>query len=164
MPFKIQRVPRALQQILAINDGTTPQELEDRIRGVIDLLQLYGTTQLQSGFTSATIAEGAAVAVTLHASAWTVLFAAQAGVAKTATMTALRLNCTLNRATQFSPLLFAESLGPFGATETGSVSIGGFLPYPLICPPGSVIRAGLEILGTDANASVTCQAEFGVLG
>lgn len=164
MPFGIQRVPRGLADLLNIFGGATPRELEDRIRGSLDMLQMYGTTQLQSAAaTNAAAAENAAVAVILSSTRWTVLFAAHGTVVKTATVTALRADVTLNRGTQFSPLLFADELGPFGATETGNASFGGMLPYPLLCPPGSLVQCTARIIGTDATANVSVFAEFGTL-
>lgn len=164
MPFRIQRVPRGLNDLLNIFGGGTPIDLEDRVQAGLDVLQMYGTTQLQSGFGTSTNAEGTAVTITLSTRNWTVLFAAHGSIAKTATMTALFGTVTMNRATQFSPLLFAAQLGPFGATETGTVSFGGVLPYPLICPPGTTISATPAIIGTDATAVISVFAEFGTLG
>lgn len=162
--MKIQRVPRGLNELLTIAGGVTPTELEQRVRLTLEGLQFYAATQLQSGFANnAAAAEGAAVPLTLHATAWTVLFAVQGAIAKTATVTALRGALTINRRTQFGPLLFSEELGPFGATETGTVSFGGYLAYPLLCPPGTVVNAIASIIGTDATANVSVFAEFGVI-
>lgn len=164
-PFKIQRVPRGLSELLSMFGGFTPTELEERSRLTLESMQFYGSQQLQSGFANnAAAAEGAAVSLTLHASLWTVLFGVQGAIAKTATMTALRGALTINRRTQFGPLLFSEELGPFGATETGTVSFGGYMPYPLLCPPGTTVSAIASIIGTDANANVSVFAEFGTLG
>lgn len=165
MPFKIQRVPRALNDLLSISGGGSPTELEDRVRGSLDFLQLYGATQLQSGFANnAALAEGGAgVVLTLHPTAWTVLFSVGAAVVKTATATALRASLNLNRRTQFGVVIAAAELGPFGATETGTCSFGALMPYPLLCPPGSNVATILNILGTDATANVSVFAEFGVI-
>lgn len=165
MAFRIQRVPRGLNNLLNIFGGGTPVDLEDRIRGTLELLQMYGTTQLQSqSANTAAAVEGAGTPVTLSQSSWTVLFMATGIIVKTATMTALRGRIAINRVVQNSPILFAEELGPFGATETGNVNFGGLLPYPLLCPPGTIVSATPEIIGTDANANVTTVVEFGVLG
>lgn len=164
MPFGIQRVPRGLGDLLNIFGGATPPELEDRIRGSLDLLQMYGSTQLQSGLgNNAALAEAGQVTIVMSTTRWTVLFGAHATVIKTATMTALRASVIVNRGTQFSPLLFSEALGPFGATETGNTSFGGRLPYPLLCPPNSAVACLLDVLGTDATANVSVFAEFGTL-
>lgn len=164
MPFRIQRVPRGLNELLSIFGGETPRELEDRIRGTIDLLQSYGLTQLQTATTAnGAAAEGAAVIATPSSSRWTVVFAAHASFTKTATVTALRGEVFLNRAQQSSLLLASEALGPFGATETGTVSVGGPLPYPMLCPPNSFFFAQASIIGTDASCAVSCTVEFGVI-
>ena len=162
--MKIQRVPRGLNELLSIVGGQTPAELEQRTRLTLESIQFYGTQQLQSGFANnAAAAEAAAVNLTLHPSAWTVLFGAQGAILKTGTMTALRGEVGIVRRTQFGVMLFAEELGPFGATETGTVSWGGYLPYPLLCPPGTIVNARASVIGTDATANVSVFAEFGVL-
>lgn len=159
------RVPRALGQLLSTFGGQSPTEMEDRLRLTLESMQFYGSTQLQSGFTNnAAAAENAGTVLTLSATAWTVLFATHGTVVKTATMTALRARVSLNRGVQFSPLVWAAELGPFGATETGTVNFGGYLPYPLLCPPGSLVSVVPEVIGTDATANVSIFAEFGVLG
>ena len=163
--MKIQRVPRGLNELLSIVGGQTPAELEQRTQLTLESIQFYGTQQLQSGFANnAAAAEAAAVNLTLHPSAWTVLFGAQGAILKTGTMTALRGEVGIVRRTQFGVMLFAEELGPFGATETGTVSWGGYLPYPLLCPPGTIVNARASVIGTDATANVSVFAEFGVLG
>jgi hypothetical protein len=166
VPFKIQRVPTGLLELLSISGGGTPIDLEERVRGGLDFLQLYGASQLQSGFANnAALAEGGnGVVLTLNATRWTVLFAAGAAVQKTATATALRASINLNRRTQFGTVIASEELGPFGATETGTCTFGALLPYPLVCPPGTTIAVILNVLGTDATANVSAFAEFGVIG
>ena len=165
MTFKIQRVPLGLQNLLSTSGGETPRDLAKEIVGSIETLQLYGLSQLQTGIgTNAALAEGASVQVVLHASLWTVCYALQGSIVKTGTMTALRASLSLNRRLATSPNVFAEELGPFGATETGGASFGGYLPYPIICPPGSFAQLFIGILGTDANCNASVLAEFGVLG
>lgn len=165
MPFRIQRVPRGLSDLLSIFGGQTPTELEDRARLTLESLQLYGTTQLQSIFgNAAAAAEGNLISLPLSADRWTVLFSVWGAIQKTATMTALRGSVVLNRRTTYSPLAFTSDLGPFGATETGTVNFGGFLPYPLLCPPGSFVGAVANVIGTDATANVSVFAEYGTLG
>lgn len=165
MSEKIQRVPRGLGEVLSTFGGVTPQSIEDAVRGVLELLQFYGLTQLQSAFaTNAAAAEGTAVTVTPSASAWTILFGVTGVIGKTATMTALRGELSMNRRTQFGSFLFSDELGPFGATETGNATFGWRAPYPLLLPPGSTISCTPTIIGTDATAVVSVFAEFGTLG
>lgn len=164
MPFTIQRVPNGLANVLNLAGGETPRELEDRVRPSLDLLQFYGLTQLQSAFqTTVGVVEGAGITQVLHPSAWTVLYQVAAEVLKTATATALAIQCGYNRRTTFNTVTAKGALGPFGATETGIVGVGGMLPYPLLCPPGSTVFMNLLILGTDASATCSVTAEFGVL-
>jgi hypothetical protein len=165
MAETVQRVPRGLGQVLSTFGGVTPGKIEDSIRGSLDLLQFYGLTQLQSAFANnAAAAEGIAVPVVLSASSWTILFGCTGNIGKTGTMTALRANLTMNRGTAFDALLFAEELGPFGATETGNAAFGGRLPFPVLLPPGATVACAASIIGTDATASVSVFAEFGTLG
>jgi hypothetical protein len=94
VPFKIQRVPRGLQNLLSTSGGNTPVDLEDRVQASLDLLQFYGATQLNSAFDSAVIVEGGSVSMTLNTTPasvptpWVLLYALWATVLKTATMTA----------------------------------------------------------------------------
>lgn len=163
MPFRIQRVPRGLNDLLSIFGGQTPTEMEDRLRATLDLLQVYSLTQLQKGATNnAAAAANANVNVSLGAR-WSVLFAASCTVVKTATVTALRGAVLLNRSGQQQIYASAE-LGPFGATDTGPATVVFVPSYPLLCPPNTVVTAIAQIIGTDATANVTCSAEFGVLG
>jgi hypothetical protein len=155
MPFKIQRVPRGLGQLLNLFGGT------------IDLLQFYGQTQLSYGqANNAALAEGGAIALNLAApNTVCVLFNVWCAIVKTATMTALAASVELNRGAGAAASIFAENdLGPFGATATGLVIVGGMLPYPVLCSQTAAVNARLNILGTDANANVTIYAEYGILG
>jgi len=165
VPLLIQRLPRGLSELMSIFGGVTPRDLHDSVQGGVELLQFYGMTQLQTGLAAnAALAEGGTLTITPSASSWCVLFAASMTIAKTATMTALRAEIAVNRRTLQSCFLFGESLGPFGATETGNVGFGGFLAYPLLLPPGSTVNATPTVIGTDANANCNVVAEFGVLG
>lgn len=164
IPFAIQRYPLGIGPLLNISSGASPAYINQEVQGSLELLQLYGLTQLTTGFANnAAAAEGAAVPLVLSADRWTVLFAAQASIVKTATATALWGDVTINRRTQFGVLLFGGNLGPFGATESGTVSVGGYLQYPLVCPPGTTISATARVIGTDATANVSVFAEFGTL-
>lgn len=164
MPEKIQRVPLGLQNLLNLNSGFSPGNLADALQLVLEALQFYGLNQRQVGTVqNAVAAEGTAVTVPLPTTSWSVLFACHGVIVKTATVTALRGEIFYNRG-GLAVLHEAAELGPFGATETGSCSFGGLLPYPLLMPPGSSVTTIPRIIGTDANANVTCNAEFGVLG
>lgn len=167
MAFRIQRLPRGLNDLLTIFGGETPRELEDRIRGTVDLLQFYGLTQEQVKATNvAAAAEGAVAGVQLSADRWTVLFDATLTVIKTATVTAIRgsVSVRLNNDVNQEYGLASESLDPFGATETGPASVVARINFPRLCPPNSFVIGRLDILGTDATANITTGAHFGVLG
>lgn len=167
MAFRIQRVPRGLNELMSIFGGATPQELEDRVRGTVDLLQMYGLNQERvQGLNNAALAENTNIAFAMSNTQWTVLFDASMTVIKTATVTAIRavVSVRLNSDPNQEYALASESLGPFGATETGAASCIARLSYPRLCPPGSLIVGRLDILGTDATANCTVGAHFGVVG
>lgn len=167
MALKIQRLPRGLNDLLSIFGGQTPQNLEETVRGSLELLQFYGLQQRQLlALNNAALAEGGNVQVT--AAQWFVLFGATVTVVKTATATALRGAIFVNRsgsgAANSNLPVSAQEGGPFGATETGAVHMPWQPSFPWLCPPGTTIQGFLAILGTDATANVTIQAEVGVLG
>lgn len=164
-PFTIQRIPRALLNVIGNYGGQTPPELAQQVIGSLELLQMYGLTQLQSQTASnGAVAEGAGVSVTPSTRDWTVLFGAAGTVQKTATLTALWGFLAVNRAGGGSIPLDSREMGPFGATETGFATIGKYLPYPMLLPPNSVVSMNVPIIGTDATASVILTVEFGILG
>jgi hypothetical protein len=162
MSLVTQRVPRGLQNVLAISGVDSLTALNPELRGVLDVLQCYGLQQLSvSTVTNAALAEGGIIAFTLDS--WAVLFGMAVNVTKTATMTAGAVSLRLQREQNGLPIAYAP-LGPFGATETGTVIVPWRAPYPLLCPPGTVCRAVLDILGTDAAAAVTLTIEAGIVG
>lgn len=164
MPFRIFRVPRGLNELLSLQGGETPRELEDRLRASIDILQFYGLQQRQVLTQQGVIAEGGSISVVLPSN-WCVLFSASLTITKTATMTALRAALVLQRDGLVNILQSTDmELGPFGATETGPASVAFWAPVPILCKPIAAVGAQLQILGTDANATVSCTAEVGVLG
>lgn len=170
MPFKIQRVPRGLQNLLTISTGEGPIELEDRVRPTVDLLQFYALQQRQILFQSnGAVAELGEVSALTAANSrfqngWAVLFGASFVPIKTATMTALRVTLQMHRSgSANSAALAAGELGPFGATETGPASLVFFAPYPVLLVPPWDVFGRVEILGTDATVSCTAIAEIGVI-
>lgn len=172
MAFRIQRVPQGLNQLLSIFGGQTPVDLEDKVRGAVDLLQMYGLQQKQVfAANNAALAEGGlvqAVGTAGIVDRWAVLFGGTSTIIKTGTMTAAKLTLQLGRGgfsvnTLGLPLDLGGNCGPFGATETGPFTCSFFAPYPIILPPPWQIFTRLEILGTDATASVSTTAEIGLL-
>src|SRR4029453_11687560 len=119
MPFKIGRHPRGLTNALTLFGGVGPEELEDRARAVVDLLQFYGMQQ-QAVLTqnAGALAEGSFVAVS-SSTTFALLYAATGTVIKTATATALRMSITGVRNGSNGCQHASSDLGPFGATETG---------------------------------------------
>lgn len=147
--------------------GRLPQELLTDLRPMLDLLQFYGLQQRTNvAVASAALAEGAVIQIAPSRTQWFILFDATLTITKTATMTALtgqvamRYNADLNQEVG----LKSEQLGPFGATETGQVSVIWTAPYPRICPPNTEILGRCPIIGTDANAAVVIGANCGILG
>lgn len=162
---KIQRVPKGLLELLSLAGGQTPYLLSGVVHPTLDLLQFYGLTQLQSAFvTNAAVAELGQVQLQLPAS-WTVLFGAVVTVVKTATITDLRVSVSLNRGVGVFLRLREEPLMPFfTAAAAGTLTLPYFSPYPLLCPPNSVIMGQPSLLEGDATCNMTVAAEFGVLG
>lgn len=167
MPTKIQRVPQGLLPLLGAFGGETPPVLADQVLATVDILQLYGLTQVQRQFASnGALAEGGSLAITL--TSWCVLFGANFNITKTATMTALSANITIFRGgAAAGPNGWQVAFGqfsPFGATETGGVVVPWVAPYPLLCPPGTGINGSPLIIGTDATAACSLTVEIGLLG
>lgn len=168
MPFKIQRVPRGLNDLLAIFGGATPQYLEDNARLVLDAWQLYGSTQLQQFSNSdAALAENSQITFTPSNDRWTVVFSGAVIITQTGTMTAYHgsvshgvgVGATIATATP----IFSTQLDVFGATVTGTVRRPWVFPYPRLFPPGTRWFYNLDILGTDATANQSFQIVAGVL-
>lgn len=161
---KIQRVPRGLLETLDLAGGIAPLTLASEVRPVLDTLQMYGLGAIDvRSAADAALAEGATM--TIQIDTWFVLYGAQLSGIKTATMTALRGNIILFRSGPPLPMVVAsEELGPFGATETGSVSVCWRCPYPLLCAPGTQIQGQFPIIGTDATVNASIRCEVGVLG
>jgi len=157
-----QRYPRGLLELFGLKGVSPPAVLADFYQGTLDVMQLLGNTQRQTrtDAANAAAAEGASIGYTVPASEYWVLFSAAYLVVKTATMTALRMSIAINPG---GTTFFSNSEGPFGATETGTISNGIFLPYPKLLFPGDQIRVTLEILGTDATANIGATVGIGVL-
>lgn len=167
MPFRIQRVARGLGDLLSTFGGQTPTELEDRIRGTLDLTQLYGQQQRSVvALGNAALPEGTTISVLPSEKNWIVLFAMSLTVIKTATVTALSgtVGIRLNSDVFQEMSLRDEALGPFGATETGTRSVVHVCPYPMLLPPNTLLVGRLPIIGTDATANVVLSGLVGILG
>lgn len=167
MPFKIDRVPQGLLNLLATRGGGTPAELEDRLRSTIDVLQMYALQQVQrfSG-ANAALAENVATGVVLSATNWAIIFSAAGSITKTATMTALRAGILLrpNGDQSLQHLVASAELGPFGATETGATSVIWEPAYPRVVPPATAVLIIPQIIGTDANCAASVEVFAGLLG
>lgn len=164
MSLKVSRVPRGLGDLLTSFGGLSPQSLLEELRGVIDVREFYGLNNFTTlSTTNAALTEGNAVAQTVPVGQIWLLYSAHAAIVKTATMTALRANIQVGQGSNFG-VVAAEELGPFGATETGDVRFPYVPATPRILLPNFQVRCQLEILGTDANASVGIVVAVGVLG
>lgn len=166
MAFRIQRVPRGLNELLSVFGGQTPVELEERTRGTVELLQLYGLSQVQrQQALNAALAEGGVVTIDVPSNQCWVLYNVEVSVAKTATQTALALSLALGPLSNgITTVASWPTLSPFGATETGTLALGWSAPYPRVLLGGWRLQTRLDILGTDATASVILSALVGVLG
>ncbi len=162
MPLPIQRVPRALSDLLSIFGGQTPQRLADDIFGTVELLQFYGLNQQQFlNTTNGALAIGGTVALTVPANQFWVLFGAHAVITFPAGATAARLNVNLGNGSTFVALQTMETDFVVAGQD---FRVPAVMPYPRILPPNYAIRAQLEHLAGAANASVGITAQVGVLG
>lgn len=153
--------------MLATFGGQTPTELEDRTRGVIDLLQFYGLQQRQTlSASNGALAENAGITMTPSPTNWIVLFGATMTITKTGTMTAAQLALAGRYAGDINQeFAFAsQAMAPYGATETGAASLAWRAPFPLVLPPNTTILGRLQILGTDATAACVVGCDFGLFG
>jgi len=164
----IQTYPRGFLELLMVKGVSAPANLNETVSGTLDMLQFYGLSQLQYRTASnAALAEGGNVTIDTPANEWWVCYGANIIVVKTATMTALRVSIGLGYSVGAGSVfsgVHSEALGPFGATETGTITSawdpnGG----PRILPPGTQIRGSLQILGTDATANMGIVATVGVI-
>jgi hypothetical protein len=162
----VQRVPAGLLQVLnAVSGGENPRLIGEQVSGVLDLLQFYGLSQRTNlTATNAALAEGATLGIVLPNS-WCVMYGIEFQVTKTATLTALSTSISLQRnAGASSSCVSDREYTAFGATVTGVQRHGWFAEYPVLMPPGSVIIARADIIGTDATVSAGLITEIGVLG
>lgn len=174
MPFRIQRVPQGLLNLLSIAGGATPIELEDRVQAVLEIIQLYGLQQRRVLLaTNAALASGGAIDLRSNVAnvpvteGWAVLFGATAGIIKVAATTDASLSLELSRVGSSTNIALAvansQQLGAYGAAGLGSAGIAWTAPFPYILPPTWNISARLQNLAGVANASVSVIAEIGVL-
>lgn len=166
MPFKIQRVPRGLGNMLSSFGGLTPAELEDRIRGTVDLTQFYGNQQRQvlsaanAGFAASLTVPAAAV--TPSASSWSILFAAMGTITPVAAATThVGFGIGLVRPGADTIMLEARDLVPVVASN---LVLSFLASYPFLIPPGASV--GLMLYSTLGSATQTggITVDFGVLG
>lgn len=163
MPFLIQRVPRGLNELLSIFGGQTPKEMEDRVRGSLELMQFYGS-MLRRNFSSAATptAQNAILSATITTN-WAVLFSASCQAARTATMTALRMSVFVSGPGGISSCVVAGEASPYAATALGTYRLQWFAPYPVLIPPNTNIFANVDSLGTDATVTIVASCDLGIL-
>ena len=169
MPFRIQRTPRGLPNLLGLFGGNTPIELEDRIRGTLDLTQAYGApvrTLLQGA--SGALTEGTAIGLgppfsdQLAACQFYLLYGMSLSITQTATLTALSMSLWL--AIQPSGYAVAsQEFTQFGATVTGAKKLSWYAPYPILLPSRFNPFGTVDIIGTDANVAAGFSIDVALL-
>lgn len=163
-PFTIQRVPRGLNDVLSIFGGRTPQLLGAESIGVIELLQFYGSSQLQTRSASnAALTQGSSISIPVPANEVWILFSAAVLAVRTGTMTAMAFSIRVG-ASGSEVAVAAGNASPYAATALGAFRLPYSAPFPRLLLPGSSIVATLDSLGTDANANVLLSASVGVMG
>jgi hypothetical protein len=161
--LQIQRVPRALSDLLSIFGGQTPQMLSDENHGIVDLLQFYGLNQQQFlNATDAALAIGGNATLTVPSNQYWLLFGAHAVATIPAAATAIRLNVNAGNGSSFVALATDQLTAGVVAGQDFRVPI--VMPYPRLLLPNYSIRAQLEHLAGAATASVGITAQVGVLG
>lgn len=162
----VQRVPLSILSLLGMKGfDNLPDGFSKTVVPTIDMFQAFGVTALQwRSANNAAAAAGTGISVTLSATDWCVLFSATGTVGLTATMTSGwgQVNVRRQGASGAALTTFA---GDFSGTSAiaGNQTLGGILPYPLLCPPGTTVAFTPEALGTDPTANITVVAEFGLL-
>lgn len=164
MPFRIQRVPRGLGNLLSIFGGQTPQELEDRVRGQLELLQMYGLQQRQVfTFTAAAQTTGGTAIGTPSSDRWCVLHSAFCTVDANVGLTDLAASIGVVRgATGPSILVAYEQMNPVIAINF-SWRLCWQPAYCWLLPPGSQVFVLLNVLAGLANTAISVTAEIGLL-
>lgn len=162
-------------QVLSIYGGHAPNELEERVRATIDLLQFYGLQQRRVVLaTNAALASGGSidlrstVANVPATETWALLFGGSAGVLKVAATTDVALNLQMTRGGLSNSITLATGssaqLGNYGAAALGSATVNFWADTPVLLAPPWNMHAQLVNLAGVANASVSVIAEIGVLG
>lgn len=167
MPFRIQRVPRGLNQLLKIFGGETPIELEDRVRGTIDLGKYY-ESDIMFGTNAAPVV------------------GALGGVGQTAVLThttileckAIAATVTIGAAAATNVSIAVGVNWPFGsATHLGGIfipngAIGQVLRFGVLLPKPLIMTAGSQVIawasgtaaGADHSVLVTELVNFPTFG
>lgn len=164
MPFRIQRVPRGLGNVLSIFGGETPQLLAEEVHGSLDLMQAYGLSQRQVfTFTAAAQTTGGQAIGTPSVDRWCILHAAFATVDANVGLTALAASIGIIRGTAGPSILVAyEQMNPVIA-QNFSWRLCWQPSYCWLLPPGSQIFVLLNVLTGIANTAISVTAEVGIL-
>jgi hypothetical protein len=164
-PWSIQRVAQGLLNILNIRGGRTPDELEAKVRGTLNLLQLYGLQQ-QQVLTSGSGAVAASPNVpqaTITLANWALLYCAQAAEIPQAGRTQSGVGVSIARPGQRQCVYAPINVGPYAAASVTILSTAFHPSEPMILPPGTVIGVlGFSGPGGNGIYSITC--DLGNLG
>jgi hypothetical protein len=161
-PFDIQRVPQGLQNLLNLFGPGTPPVLNQNVQGVLELLQYYGLNQRTVIANSQVVATAVGVSLPALAS-WAVLYALSADFVSGAADVTIKLSTSINRG---GLGIGFNAVGPLTITAGTTIRLvtpENWLPYPLLCPPGTLLSAIGE-WNAAGNRTVSVSAEVGFLG
>lgn len=164
-PWSIQRVAQGLLNTLNIRGGQTPTELEPKVRGTVNLLQFFGSQQVQTltSGSGAVAASATTPQATVTLTDWAVLFCAQAAELPQAGRTESGFGVSIKRPGQRGCLYATRDVGPYAAGTITTLSVAFVPPEPMILPPGTVIGI-LGYSGPGGNGIYSITVDLGNLG
>jgi hypothetical protein len=164
-PWSIQRVAQGLLTVLNIRGGRTPDELEGKVRGILNLLQFYGLQQQQvlTAGSAAVAASANVPQATITLANWAMLYCAQAAELPQAGRTQSGLGVSIARPGQRACIYAPINLAPYAAGTITILSTAFHPSEPMILPPGTVIGV-LGFSGPGGNGIYSITADLGNLG
>jgi len=161
----VQRAPLSILSLLGMKGiDLLPDGFSKIVVPTLDVLQAFGATSIQTGGAvnaASTITVGATFVPS--ATDWVLLFAATGTVNLTATMTSGWGFLGVRRNVTGATMPIATGEISQTSAVAGTQTIGGFLPYPLLCPPRTIVSFTTTAIGTDPTTSIVLQCEYGLL-
>lgn len=159
----VQRIPAGLLELLsAKTSGLTLDSMNREIRGVIDLMQMFGLAQpLETvRVVDAAIAEGSAMQLVVPADEWWLLYAASTQFTSTTTGTfvmSIRISSNTDSAQTVALARVSSGLAIAATFVSGAIFVP---PQPMLLPPNTILWGVLDLLGVDATAAMSMNARI----